>query len=209
MRMRNPPSVVRMERPEPSGRDHQVAAKWRKCDCLSSRLGVLLGEASAGPVAAHAPAGVNTKRNENYCAGAGVVPVMEAINEVHLSEPGLIVVDIAAADDETAFAFHTELATRWATTSVERTTHEPGQPGVRLRCYLDSVSLSTRPATPMPLGRPPPGPFPRSRSRPGRPRCHHKSRRRRETSTAPGGSNERCVQSGWVTDGRLRSGRRR
>lgn len=83
------------------------------------------------------PAGVNTKRNENYRAGAGVVPVMEAINEVHLSEPGLIVVDIAAADDETAFAFHTELATRWATTSVERTTHEPGQPGVRLRCYLD------------------------------------------------------------------------
>ncbi|RIH60575.1 hypothetical protein D3C59_17910 [Streptomyces sp. SHP22-7] len=65
------------------------------------------------------------------------MPVMEAINEVHLSEPGLIVVDIAAADDETAFAFHTELATRWATTSVERTTHEPGQPGVRLRCYLD------------------------------------------------------------------------
>ncbi|MDX3350513.1 MULTISPECIES: DUF6207 family protein [Streptomyces] len=62
---------------------------------------------------------------------------MEAINEVDLSEPGLIVIDIAAADDETAFAFHIELATRWATTSVERTTHEPGQPGVRLRFYLD------------------------------------------------------------------------
>ncbi|MDA5147597.1 DUF6207 family protein [Streptomyces sp. AD681] len=62
---------------------------------------------------------------------------METINEVHVSEPGLVVVDVAAADDETAFAFHTALAARWATTSVERTTRDPGQPGVRLRCYLD------------------------------------------------------------------------
>ncbi|MEU6449783.1 MULTISPECIES: DUF6207 family protein [unclassified Streptomyces] len=62
---------------------------------------------------------------------------MEAINAVHVSEPGLVVVDVAAVDDETAFAFHTALATRWATTFVERTTRDPGQPGVRLRCYLD------------------------------------------------------------------------
>ncbi|MGW7280205.1 DUF6207 family protein [Streptomyces sp. NPDC054844] len=54
-----------------------------------------------------------------------------------MSEPGLVVVDVAAADDETAFTFHTALAARWATTSVERTTWEAGQPGVRLRCYLD------------------------------------------------------------------------
>ncbi|MEW2266088.1 DUF6207 family protein [Streptomyces sp. NPDC047853] len=76
------------------------------------------------------------------------MPVMEAINEVHVSEPGLIVVDIAAADDETAFTFHTALAARWATTAVERTTREPGQGGVRLRCYLD---LRQPPAPP---GRP-------------------------------------------------------
>lgn len=62
---------------------------------------------------------------------------MDAINEVHVSEPGLVVVDVAAADDETAFAFHTALASCWAATSVERTTRDPGQPGVRLRCYLD------------------------------------------------------------------------
>ncbi|MCZ9349313.1 DUF6207 family protein [Streptomyces mutabilis] len=77
------------------------------------------------------------ERNENYRAGTGVVPVVAVTNEVHLSEPGLIVVDIAAANDEAAFAFHSELATRWATTSVERTTHEPGRRGVRLRCCLD------------------------------------------------------------------------
>ncbi|MEU1875528.1 hypothetical protein RKD37_000276 [Streptomyces ambofaciens] len=50
---------------------------------------------------------------------------------------GLVVVDVAAADDETAFVFHTALVARWATTSVERTTRDPGQPGVRLRCCLD------------------------------------------------------------------------
>ncbi|MGW8700280.1 DUF6207 family protein [Streptomyces eurythermus] len=29
------------------------------------------------------------------------------------------------------------LAGRWATVTAERTTRAPGQPGVRLRCYLD------------------------------------------------------------------------
>ncbi|MEU0640638.1 DUF6207 family protein [Streptomyces albidoflavus] len=46
-------------------------------------------------------------------------------------------VDVAAADDETAFAFHAALAALWATTGVERTTRYPGQSGVRLRCYFD------------------------------------------------------------------------
>ncbi|MGW0191142.1 DUF6207 family protein, partial [Streptomyces sp. NPDC003362] len=51
---------------------------------------------------------------------------MEAINEVHVSEPGLVVVGVVAADDETAFAFHAALAARWATTSVERTSGDAG-----------------------------------------------------------------------------------
>lgn len=62
---------------------------------------------------------------------------VEAINEVHVSEPGLVVVDVAAADDQTAFAFQAALSSMWAATSVERTIRDPGQPGVRLRCYLD------------------------------------------------------------------------
>ncbi|MGW0190693.1 DUF6207 family protein, partial [Streptomyces sp. NPDC003362] len=33
---------------------------------------------------------------------------------------------MAAADDETAFAFHAALAARWATTSVERTSGDAG-----------------------------------------------------------------------------------
>ncbi|MFJ1673139.1 DUF6207 family protein [Streptomyces bottropensis] len=62
---------------------------------------------------------------------------MDPINEVHVSRPGLVVVDVAAADDATALAFQQLLADRWATSSAERTTHDVGQPGVRLRCYLD------------------------------------------------------------------------
>ncbi|MFF9365014.1 DUF6207 family protein [Streptomyces griseoluteus] len=63
-----------------------------------------------------------------------MVPYMDPINEVHLSESGLLVVDVAAADDATALAFQQLLADRWATATAERTTHDVGQLGVRLRC---------------------------------------------------------------------------
>ncbi|MFF3350718.1 DUF6207 family protein [Streptomyces sp. NPDC002779] len=56
---------------------------------------------------------------------------------MHVSEPGLVVVDVAAADDATALAFQQMLADRWATATAEQTTRDAGQPGVRLRCYLD------------------------------------------------------------------------
>lgn len=67
----------------------------------------------------------------------GRLQYVESINEVHVSQPGLIVVDIAAADDQTALAFQEMLAARWATAPADRTTRDPGQPGVRLRCYVD------------------------------------------------------------------------
>ena len=62
---------------------------------------------------------------------------MGPINEVHVAEPGLVVVEAAACDDASAFALHAALAARWATATAQRTTREPGEPGVRLRCYLD------------------------------------------------------------------------
>ncbi|MEU3247495.1 MULTISPECIES: DUF6207 family protein [unclassified Streptomyces] len=46
-----------------------------------------------------------------------VVPGVEVINEVHVAESGLVVVDVAADDDETAFAFQEALAAIWAETS--------------------------------------------------------------------------------------------
>ncbi|MBB4796216.1 hypothetical protein BJY54_006920 [Streptomyces nodosus] len=62
---------------------------------------------------------------------------MDPINAVHVSRPGLVVVDVAAADDATALAFQQLLADRWATATAEQTTRDAGEPGVRLRCYLD------------------------------------------------------------------------
>ncbi|MDQ0491741.1 DUF6207 family protein [Streptomyces cellulosae] len=62
---------------------------------------------------------------------------MRPINDAHVAEPGLAVVEVAAADDQTAFAIQELLAARWATARADRTVREPGEPGVRLRCYLD------------------------------------------------------------------------
>ncbi|MFJ8470018.1 DUF6207 family protein [Streptomyces swartbergensis] len=62
---------------------------------------------------------------------------MKPINEAHLSEAGLAVVDVAAADEQTAFAVQELLAGRWATASADGTARVPGEPRVRLRCYLD------------------------------------------------------------------------
>ncbi|MFF4846189.1 DUF6207 family protein [Streptomyces collinus] len=67
----------------------------------------------------------------------GVDQSMKPIRDEHIAEPGLGVVDVAAADDATALAFQQLLAERWATATAETTTRDAGQPGVRLRCYLD------------------------------------------------------------------------
>ncbi|MFF2469591.1 DUF6207 family protein [Streptomyces mirabilis] len=62
---------------------------------------------------------------------------MRQINDAHVAEPEPAVVEVAAADDQTAFALQEVLATRWATATADRTTRVPGEPGVRLRCHLD------------------------------------------------------------------------
>ncbi|MEV7068585.1 DUF6207 family protein [Streptomyces collinus] len=54
-----------------------------------------------------------------------------------MAQPGLAAVEVAAADDQTALAIQQLLVGRWATAPADRTTREPGEPGVRLRCYLD------------------------------------------------------------------------
>ncbi|MEU0195026.1 DUF6207 family protein [Streptomyces afghaniensis] len=62
---------------------------------------------------------------------------MKPINEAHLSKSGLAVVEVAAADEQTAFAVQELLAGPRATASADGTTQVPGEPGVRLRCSLD------------------------------------------------------------------------
>jgi hypothetical protein len=61
---------------------------------------------------------------------------MRQIADAHVTEPGLAVVEVAAADDETALAVQELLAARCAMAPADRTTREPGEPGVRLRCFL-------------------------------------------------------------------------
>ncbi|MDP9954319.1 MULTISPECIES: DUF6207 family protein [Streptomyces] len=60
---------------------------------------------------------------------------MKEIGEQHLIESGLVVLDITAADDETARRVVAELSQRWATSGVLRRT--PGLPGVSARVYAD------------------------------------------------------------------------
>ncbi|MFK0112564.1 DUF6207 family protein [Streptomyces sp. NPDC091217] len=62
---------------------------------------------------------------------------MREISEAHVALPGLAVVEVAAADDETAFAIQELLAARCAVAPADRTTRDPGEPGVRLRFFLN------------------------------------------------------------------------
>ncbi|MGW2803191.1 DUF6207 family protein [Streptomyces sp. NPDC001269] len=62
---------------------------------------------------------------------------MRPMRDEYVAEPGLGVVDVAAADDDSVFAFQQALAGRWATAADDRTTRTPGEPGVRLCCYRD------------------------------------------------------------------------
>ena len=62
---------------------------------------------------------------------------MRTILDAHVAEPGLAVVEIAAADDATAFAIQQLLAQRYATARADRTTRDPGESGVRLRTFVD------------------------------------------------------------------------
>ena len=65
------------------------------------------------------------------------MPGMKPINDGHVAEPGLAVVEVAAADGETAFAVQKLLAIRWAIALADHTSNDSGEPGVRLRCHLD------------------------------------------------------------------------
>ncbi|MEV6742355.1 DUF6207 family protein [Streptomyces sp. NPDC051104] len=79
---------------------------------------------------------MKTLRRENFCGRRHVVLCGRQINDAHVALPGLAVVEVAAADDETAFAVQELLATRCAIAPTDRTTGEPDEPGVRLRFFL-------------------------------------------------------------------------
>ncbi|MFC5204131.1 DUF6207 family protein [Streptomyces kaempferi] len=67
---------------------------------------------------------------------------MRAIRDAHVAESGVAVVEIAAADDATAFAIQDLLTERCAAAPADRTTRDPGEPGVRLRFFVDLCERS-------------------------------------------------------------------
>ncbi|MGA5471235.1 DUF6207 family protein [Streptomyces arboris] len=57
------------------------------------------------------------------------------IDPRHLSETGLVVLDITAADETTAHALMDRLQQLWATSGITPTRQEPGQPGVHAQIH--------------------------------------------------------------------------
>ncbi|MFK0296499.1 DUF6207 family protein [Streptomyces sp. NPDC090442] len=66
------------------------------------------------------------------------------IHEEHVSEPGMIVIDVTAADEATATLAAAELGRLWRSSGPSAPWHTPGRPGVSVRAYLD---LRQRPIT--------------------------------------------------------------
>ncbi|MFF8618121.1 DUF6207 family protein [Streptomyces sp. NPDC015350] len=59
------------------------------------------------------------------------------IDAQHINKSGLVVLDITAADKETAHAVMVWLEQQWATSGITPVRSEPGVPGVRARVYAD------------------------------------------------------------------------
>ncbi|MEU3633019.1 DUF6207 family protein [Streptomyces fradiae] len=62
---------------------------------------------------------------------------MTTTQHLHVDEPGLVVLDIAAADEETARTVMDTLDRLWATSGAAPVRRVPGVPGVRVRLYAD------------------------------------------------------------------------
>ncbi|GAA2603189.1 DUF6207 family protein [Streptomyces tubercidicus] len=59
------------------------------------------------------------------------------ISEEHLSEPGLVVIDITAADEATAIEAAAALGGLWLSSGPSAPWRTPGEAGVTVRAYAD------------------------------------------------------------------------
>ncbi|MGW0316027.1 DUF6207 family protein [Streptomyces flavidovirens] len=59
------------------------------------------------------------------------------IDEQHIAEPGLVVLDIIAADEDTVAVVLEGLQQQWATSGITPVSRTPGEAGVRARVYAD------------------------------------------------------------------------
>ncbi|MEU4356294.1 DUF6207 family protein [Streptomyces virginiae] len=62
---------------------------------------------------------------------------MKPIDEKHIAEPGLGVLDITGGDEDTVRAVMAALEERWATSGISPVRRDPGEPGARARVYAD------------------------------------------------------------------------
>lgn len=85
----------------------------------------------------------------NQSAEGNVTNGMNSVDEVHVSEPGLAVLDVTGHDEDTVRAVMTALDKLWATSGI-RVIHYPGQPGARVRIHADILRPGTgsRPCQP-------------------------------------------------------------
>ena len=65
------------------------------------------------------------------------MPGMESVDPAHVAEPGLVVLDITAADEATAQAVMHGLEQCWATSGTSPVRRRPGELGVSVRMYAD------------------------------------------------------------------------
>ncbi|WP_079197196.1 DUF6207 family protein [Streptomyces sp. CB02261] len=85
---------------------------------------------------------------------------MEPIGPIHVSEPGLIVLDLTATDEATLQAAVEEPAGCWATSGTRRVGRVPGEPGVNVRLSTPTCAADPSAASPADWRQPPgwPGP---------------------------------------------------
>lgn len=95
---------------------------------------------------------VKTPTSENFWGPRRVMPGMREITDAHVAEPGLAVVEVAAADDATALAVYKLLAARCAITPADGTTREPASPAYSCASPWTCIRNPARRTA----GRPPP-----------------------------------------------------
>ncbi|GAB2767799.1 DUF6207 family protein [Streptomyces bullii] len=70
---------------------------------------------------------------------------MQRIDEQHMAQPSLVILDITAADEATALAAMTELDRLWATSGIGPVRRVPGELGVKARLYAHVRRCPTAP----------------------------------------------------------------